>query len=303
MFASLHGGSSQALLFRPYRHQPVVNFRHTYILILSGLISRSSSYSASSQYRRNATRRAHQQPPSLVVRQGVQSRHQTLRIPYDKQTGTGAPATSALQSLSALTSILSPAASRAFTTSCPQATRRRDAEEDMASDEDYMAFLNKANQDPSEGVPLSTTAKGQEQQGRMALRATQPGVEVPATLARLVAKGDAFYVSDADEPFEAVALGWDETGKGLPDEEEFAGLIQHWDPKNADVGIMDPVDWDPNGQYGEVIDAVREAGQGNDVRVYRLALGGVRAEYWVLTTEGKGKEAKLVGVRALAVES
>lgn len=66
---------------------------------------------------------------------------------------------------------------------------------------------------------------------------------------------------------------------------------------------MDPADWDRNGQYGEVIDAVREAGKGNDVRVYRLALGGARAEYWVVTTEGNGKEAKLVGVRALAVES
>lgn len=204
----------------------------------------------------------------------------------------------------------------------------------MASDEDYMAFLNKANQDPSEGVAAPAQAPGQGQEGRARLRTTQQGVEVPAPLARLVGKGDAFYVSDADEPFEAVALGWDEAGKGLPDEgrhfsffflppfslfigilkrrwltfvgwgtEELAGLIQHWDPKNAEVGIMDPADWDRNGQYVEVIDAVREAGQGNDVRVYRLALGGVRVEYWVLTTEGKGAGAKLVGVRALAVES
>jgi hypothetical protein len=66
---------------------------------------------------------------------------------------------------------------------------------------------------------------------------------------------------------------------------------------------MDPVDWDRRGQYGEVVDAVREAGEGNDVRVYRVARGGVKAEYWVVTTEGKGKGAKLVGVRALAVES
>jgi uncharacterized iron-regulated membrane protein len=85
--------------------------------------------------------------------------------------------------------------------------------------------------------------------------------------------------------------------------EEFAGLIQHWDPKNADVQIMDPADWDPNGQYGEVLDAVREAGQGNDVRVYRVGREGVKAEYWVVTTEGKGKDAKLVGAKALAVES
>lgn len=80
-------------------------------------------------------------------------------------------------------------------------------------------------------------------------------------------------------------------------------MIQHWDPKNAEVQILDPVDWDSNGQYGVVVDAVREAGQGNDVRVYRVVRDGTRAEYFVVTTEGKGKGAKLVGVKALAVES
>lgn len=85
--------------------------------------------------------------------------------------------------------------------------------------------------------------------------------------------------------------------------EEFAALIEHWDPKNAEIEILDPVDWDQNGQYADVVDAVREAGQGNDVRVYKVVRDGVRAEYWVVTTEGKGKGAKLVGAKALAVES
>jgi hypothetical protein len=85
--------------------------------------------------------------------------------------------------------------------------------------------------------------------------------------------------------------------------EEFAGLIEHWDQNNAEVEIMDPVDWDRDGQYQEVVDAVREAGEGNDVRVYRVVRDWVRGEYWVVTTEGKGKGAKLVGVKALAVET
>ncbi len=63
------------------------------------------------------------------------------------------------------------------------------------------------------------------------------------------------------------------------------------------------MDWNRDGKYAEVVDAVREAGQGNDVRVYRIAREGVQAEYWVVTTEGKGKGAKLVGVKALSVES
>ncbi|KAL2139731.1 hypothetical protein VTI28DRAFT_4740 [Corynascus sepedonium] len=175
------------------------------------------------------------------------------------------------------------------------------------SDQDYMAFLNKANEDPSKGATSSTAITGaatNNQGPRKKFRATQEGVEVPGPIAKVCGKGDvSFYASDADEPFEAVALRWDEGGKGLPDEEEFAALIEHWDPKNAEVEIMDPVDWDRNGQYGEVVDAVTEAGQGNDVRVYRVARDGVRVEYWVVTTEGKGKGAKLVGAKALAVES
>lgn len=67
---------------------------------------------------------------------------------------------------------------------------------------------------------------------------------------------------------------------------------------------MDPSDWDPQGQYSDLLAAVSEASKGNDVRVYRVDRGdGVRVEYWVLTREGKGKDARVLGVKALAVES
>lgn len=80
-------------------------------------------------------------------------------------------------------------------------------------------------------------------------------------------------------------------------------MIGHPDPSNAQLEIQDPADWDPQGQYKAILDAVRKAGKGNDVRVYRISRGEVKAEYWVVTTEGKGAGAKLVGVKALAVES
>lgn len=48
---------------------------------------------------------------------------------------------------------------------------------------------------------------------------------------------------------------------------------------------------------------MRKAGKGNDVKVYRVPRDGTRTEFWMVTTEGKGKGAKLVGVKALAVES
>lgn len=172
----------------------------------------------------------------------------------------------------------------------------------MASDEDYMAFLDKANQDPNEGYakPASSTSAG----GKKAFKARDEGAEVPAAIKEITGgKKELFYTSDADEPFEAVVLGWDEDGKTLPDEEEFATLIGHWDPAGADVQILDPFDWDGEGQYTDALDAVRAAGKGSDVRVYRVGRDGSRAEYWLVTCEGRGKSARLVGVKALAVES
>ncbi|KAL7624052.1 hypothetical protein AAE478_005609 [Parahypoxylon ruwenzoriense] len=167
----------------------------------------------------------------------------------------------------------------------------------MASDEDYMAFLDKANRDPSEGYAKPQTSAKQE------FKATDEGAQIPAAIAE--ATRDSFYVSDADEPFVPVYLAWDEGGKGLPDEEEFAALIHHPDPAHAQIEILDPAEWDPQGQYEAILDAVRKAGEGNDVRVYRVSRGGggVRVEYWVVTTQGKGADAKIVGAKALAIES
>jgi hypothetical protein len=76
-------------------------------------------------------------------------------------------------------------------------------------------------------------------------------------------------------------------------------MIQHWEPEKADISIMDPTDWDSKGQYNKIIEAVRQATEGNDVRVYRVARDGTRVEYWVIS-RGEGA---IVGVKALAVES
>ncbi|KAK5632520.1 hypothetical protein RRF57_008234 [Xylaria bambusicola] len=165
----------------------------------------------------------------------------------------------------------------------------------MVSDEDYMAFLDKANRDPNEGYAAPQSNSKTE------LKATDDGAKIPVAIQE--ATKDAFYVSDSDEPFVPVCLAWDEGGKGLPDEEELATLIHHPDPANADIEIQDPADWDTQGQYKAIVDAVTKAGKGNDVRVYRVARGGVKVEYWVLTTDGKGANARLVGAKALAVES
>jgi len=182
----------------------------------------------------------------------------------------------------------------------------------MGSDQEYMDFLAKANQDVGEGG-TKDTAKG----GLKPTDSSNSSGAVPEPLAKLAAAdAQVIYVSDTDEPFEPVVLDWDQDrddgddGEGgrllLPDEKEFARLIKHPDPESAEVEIMRPLEWDAQGQYAEVVEAVRRAGRGNDVMVYRVARGGTRAEYWVVTMEeGEGKEAKarVVGMRTLAVES
>lgn len=79
----------------------------------------------------------------------------------------------------------------------------------------------------------------------------------------------------------------------------FAKLINHPKPSEADIQIMDVGEWDTQGQYKDVVEAVREAVKGSDVRVYKIVKDGSRIEYWVVGVEG----AHLVGVKALAVES
>jgi len=158
----------------------------------------------------------------------------------------------------------------------------------MASDEDYMSFLDKVNQDPSAGTAKTSSKKAE-------LKATDVGVKVPAVLTKAVE--EKYYTSDADEPFVPVCLKTQ--GKTLPDEVTFAKLVAHPSPKEAEVQIMDIGEWDPQGQYKELVDAVRAASKGSDVRVYRIAGEGSRAEYWLVGLEG----GKLVGVKALAVES
>lgn len=80
---------------------------------------------------------------------------------------------------------------------------------------------------------------------------------------------------------------------------EFAELIGHGNPSSAGIEIMDPLDWDRQGQYTNVIEAVREATKGHDVRVYKVPKDSTRVEYWVISM----LDGRAVGVKALAVES
>ncbi|EPE07408.1 hypothetical protein F503_08059 [Ophiostoma piceae UAMH 11346] len=156
----------------------------------------------------------------------------------------------------------------------------------MSSDDAYAAFLDKANQDVGSDAPASTSSN------KASVNHQQ---DVPKVL--VSAAQDQFYVSDADEPFVAVAVPL--KGEKLPTEDDFikaAGLPQ----STSSISILDPIDWDRSGQYKALLDAVREAGEGNDVRVYKVQQDSTRVEYWLVTTTSKGQ---LVGFKAKAIES
>ena len=59
-------------------------------------------------------------------------------------------------------------------------------------------------------------------------------------------------------------------------------------------------EFDPQGQYKKVIDAVKKAGSGK-VSVFKVEHGSTRSEYYVVSVDSK--EGKVVGLKALAVES
>lgn len=79
----------------------------------------------------------------------------------------------------------------------------------MATDEDYMSFLDKANQEADE-AHASAQRSSQSQ-----FKAMDAGSEVPKAI-KNVCK-EAIYISETDEPFEEVSLKWTGEG-GLPDE-------------------------------------------------------------------------------------
>ncbi|EOD50202.1 hypothetical protein GTA08_BOTSDO00334 [Neofusicoccum parvum] len=150
----------------------------------------------------------------------------------------------------------------------------------MASDEDYAAFLDKANQDT--GAPASAKSKS------FTTKAVDSAV--PQVLQQI----EEYYVSDADEPFEPVSLKWD--GDAMPSEGGFAKLIGH----DSDASSISQKDFDPKNQYAKVIDAVKQAGS-QDVSIFRVQHGSTRAEYYVVSLDKKG--GKIVGLKAVAVES
>ncbi|KAI1001918.1 hypothetical protein K3495_g6287 [Podosphaera aphanis] len=155
----------------------------------------------------------------------------------------------------------------------------------MTTDESYMNFLDKADHrdDDSDDTNI-----------RFELKCLDDGIDVSTALKE--AADLTYYISDADEPFVPVSL---RVSDGFPNEECFARLVNHPDPLNAIVSIIDVDTWDHRGDYKELVDAVSQIVDNSPLHVYRISLWGSRAEYWLV---GLGEGKTLVGVKALAIE-
>ncbi|RDW90446.1 uncharacterized protein DSM5745_02221 [Aspergillus mulundensis] len=171
----------------------------------------------------------------------------------------------------------------------------------MSSDNDYMAFLNKANADLDSGrsQPATTT-----QQART--ETVDVDVKVPTPLTSV----DAYYISDTDEPFEPVALRWEGAQRGVwPDASTFSKLISINTDLSDSIETLSPSSFDPRNQYASVLKAVRaaavESTQGDDsaveVKIYRAEVGTSRIEYYITALDSEA--GLLVGLRAKAIES
>ena len=73
----------------------------------------------------------------------------------------------------------------------------------MSSDDAYLSFLEKANSDLSAGQQPTERERTETQ-------TVHANAEIPASLQSI----DAFYISETDEPFEPVVLGFEGAGSG-----------------------------------------------------------------------------------------
>ncbi|KAF5015090.1 hypothetical protein F66182_13700, partial [Fusarium sp. NRRL 66182] len=133
----------------------------------------------------------------------------------------------------------------------------------MASDSDYMSFLDKANKQRDAGKDEAHTEDSAQQSKQVRTETVEKGVKVPEQLKKI----------------DAVLY-------------EFASLIASG--SKPDIETLSEKSFDPRSQYSSVIKAVRAAVAASDskvsesdveVKVYRVEVGHSRVEYWVIALD------------------
>ena len=87
--------------------------------------------------------------------------------------------------------------------------------------------------------------------------------------------------------------------KNLYISDDLAKLISQ--PKSS-ISRLSAQDFDPRGQYRQVVDTVGKATGGKDeITIFRITGPGARAEYWIVGVAKGG--GKVIGLKVAAVES
>lgn len=165
----------------------------------------------------------------------------------------------------------------------------------MADDASYMDFLNKANAREPLSATQQTTSTSQAQ-SKFDPTSTASASAAPKPVGDLLASKQPHYTSETDAPFEPFFASY--SGSALPSGAEFLKSLGI--KEGGSVDEMTTQDFDPRGQYKEVIDAVKAAGDGT-VKVYRLEVSSTRSVYFIVTLAQDN--TKLVGLKAESVES
>jgi len=169
----------------------------------------------------------------------------------------------------------------------------------MSSDADYAAFLDRANHD------RGACAEGMDT-WKKSVGTKRVNTGVPKALEQV----EEYYTSEADEPFEPVALRFD-NGPRVSAGESRMGVTRSQQTNDAYIDAMkELLGGEPEveqvqrerfeTQYPKVVEAVKKAGKG-EVTVFRARLDATRTEYYVVAVDVE--QRRLVGLKALSVES
>jgi hypothetical protein len=164
----------------------------------------------------------------------------------------------------------------------------------MSDDASYSSFLDKANQDT--GVsPLNSGPKSAQAPNPKSYSSSN----VPSALQNV----KATYTSDTDSPFEAVSFDYD--GTELPSAQEFEKLVARESKDNgpARVEELSVEEFDPRGEYDDLVKKVEGLVEHRKVKVYRVGRGKTRAEYFIVGLASGKEGRRILGVRAEAVET
>ena len=151
----------------------------------------------------------------------------------------------------------------------------------MASDSDYTAFLERANEPSSAAAQTSAPSSGA---GTQSLAAAAPAALVHAAK-------DRFYTSESDEEFTALAFPC-----AVLDERAVAAAAAS--AHESEVQELSVRDFDPRGEYADLVRRVGEV-SGGAARVFRVQQGRSGCEYWIVAQQ----EERAVGVKVKAVET